>query len=253
MVEPRAWAEQAENHPVLPDANAERLAGYGVMGLPFATGHVLALRRFPASSVGRGFTSVWHRSPEGDWTFYADVAPAQSCPRYFQGGSARTVLAPIHLAWRSDRALAVTIGDDAWLDWEITLAATPVTRLLSTLGGVMPEVAWQSCGVLAVMGRLAGPLLGAGRVRLHGRTPNHQWFLVNPLRIWSVQSSRARLGGRDLGAPAPLPDQARLADFWVPQRGLFALGRAFFEPFDAARHLAPTSEATPATGPRARA
>jgi hypothetical protein len=31
--------------------------------------------------------------------------------------------------------------------------------------------------------------------------------------------------------------QARLADFWIPQRGLFAVGRAFLEPLDAARHV----------------
>jgi hypothetical protein len=35
-----------------------------LMGLPLASGHILAMRRFPASSVGPGYTSVWHRGPE---------------------------------------------------------------------------------------------------------------------------------------------------------------------------------------------
>ena len=41
----------------------ERFSGYGVMGLPFRSGHVLALRRFPVTSVGPGYTSVWWRDP----------------------------------------------------------------------------------------------------------------------------------------------------------------------------------------------
>ena len=45
---------------VLPSGGEERFAGYGVMGLPFASGHVLAMRRFPASSIGPGYSSVWH-------------------------------------------------------------------------------------------------------------------------------------------------------------------------------------------------
>ena len=52
-------------------------------GVSFASGHVLALRCFPASSIGPGYTSLWHRDPDGRWTFYATVPPAQSCARYF--------------------------------------------------------------------------------------------------------------------------------------------------------------------------
>jgi hypothetical protein len=53
----------------LPAGGGERFAGYGVMGLPFRSGHVLAMRRFPASSIGPACTSVWHRSPDGRWVF----------------------------------------------------------------------------------------------------------------------------------------------------------------------------------------
>lgn len=253
MAEPRAWAERLEREPRLPaalSAPAERLAGYGVMGLPFASGHVLALRRFPASSIGPGFTSVWHRAPDGAWTFYADAPPAQACPRYFADSAARTVLAPIRLTWSAERALEVRIEGDVRLDWELTLAPTPATRALTALGSVLPEAAWRRRWALALLGRVAGPTLRSGRVRLHGHTPNRQWFVVNPLLIWAVRDSRARLGGRDLGPPAPLARQARLADFWLPQRGLFAVGRAFVEPFDAARHLGPAARTAPEGIPR---
>ncbi len=44
------------------------------------------------------------------------------------------------------------------------------------------------------------------------------------------------MADRDLGGVAPLPVQMRLGDFWVSQRGIFAIGRAYFEPLDSARH-----------------
>ncbi len=159
MTEPRAWAERIERHPMLPDANAKRFAGYGVMGLPFASGHILALRRFPSSSVGPGFTTIWHRSPEGIWAFYSDVPPSRSCPRYFSGGTARTVLTPIHLTWLGDRVLTVQIADNPSLDWQITLDSTPTTRLLNAMGGFIPESVWLRRRFFALMGRIAGPML----------------------------------------------------------------------------------------------
>ncbi len=45
-----------------------------------------------------------------------------------------------------------------------------------------------------------------------------------------------RRGGIDIGAPGPLPQQEHLGDFWIPQRGLFVIGQAFFEPLDPTRH-----------------
>ncbi|HEY6476831.1 MAG TPA: hypothetical protein VI456_09645, partial [Polyangia bacterium] len=43
----------------------EEMRGFGVVGLPFASGDVLCLRRFPASTFGPGYHSVWHRTPGG--------------------------------------------------------------------------------------------------------------------------------------------------------------------------------------------
>ena len=80
---PRDHALKVEDEALLPGSTWERFSGYGVMGLPFASGHILALRRFPASSVGSGYSSVWHRTPTGRWTFYANVEPSLSCARYF--------------------------------------------------------------------------------------------------------------------------------------------------------------------------
>ena len=49
---PRQAVEAVQAHPLLPTGDDERFTGYGVMGVPFASGHYLALRDFVATSVG---------------------------------------------------------------------------------------------------------------------------------------------------------------------------------------------------------
>ncbi|HZT66950.1 MAG TPA: hypothetical protein VFA11_14270 [Acidimicrobiales bacterium] len=66
-------------------------------------------------------------------------------------------------------------------------------------------------------------------MRLTGLTSNDQHFDANPLRIWYVTDSQASVG-RDLGPVGPLSEQAHMADFYFPQRGIFAVGRVFVTP-----------------------
>jgi hypothetical protein len=77
---------------------------------------------------------------------------------------------------------------------------------------------------------MAGRILGVGRVQLTGTTSNRQHFDANPLRIWYVTESRAFVDGQDLGPTGPLKEQAHIADFYIPQRGVFAVGRVFVSP-----------------------
>lgn len=232
-----AWkrVERLEAEHPLPEGTEERFAGYGVMAAPFGSGDVLALRRFPASSLGEGYTSVWHRDPQGAWTIWSDHAPLESCPRYFGSAVERSVVAPIEVHWRSPRRLEVRVPS-ADLRWELELGSTWATRLLNLVSRVMPARLWHSRRMLKWVGRFAGPLLHAGRLGLSGKVPNGQDFLMNPLTVYVLRTSAASLGGRTMERLAPLPKQAHLGDFWVPQRGLFAIGRAFFEPADPRRH-----------------
>src|SRR5215207_9170505 len=84
-------------------------------------------------------------------------------------------------------------------------------------------------------GGATGPRDGA--LRLAGHTPNGQAYVANPRRIWLVTGGRAVVDGRELGETGPLPEQGRLGDFLIPQRGIFATVSAFLESFDASRHL----------------
>jgi hypothetical protein len=206
----------------------DRFSGYSVVGLPFASAHVLALRRFPSSSLGPGYTSVWHRDPSGRWTFYSTVAPELSCARYFGGQIDRNIVAPIRIEWESASRFRVTIG--AVLDWQVTLASSLTTRALNLIAAAIPEGSWQSAPLLRLLGRTANAALGTGRLNLTGAAPNGQRFIANPRRLWLIASSRAVVDGRDLGPVGRLPEQAVLGDFRIPQRGLFAVARARFEP-----------------------
>jgi hypothetical protein len=194
------------------------------MGLPFGSGHVLGLRRWTASSVGEGFTSIWHRDPEGRWTFYESTRSEIACTRYFGAGVERVQVGPIRLDWQGPRRLHVS---SAAVDWTITLRPTPVTRTLTAIGSAIPIALWRSRTVLNVMGRAAGRALDVGKVKLTGLTSNGQCFDANPLRIWYVVDSRAVVEGTELGAIGRLREQAHLADFYFPQQGLFAIGRVF--------------------------
>jgi hypothetical protein len=227
MREPAEIVEDIERHPKLPPGSEERFFGYGVMGLPFRSGHVLGLRRFPASSIGPGYRSIWHRDLDGRWTFYQDQPAELACTRYFGAEVDEVRQGPIRIDWTGPRGFEVRAGDGE-LEWMVEVGSTPVTRALNGLGSVLPVRAWRSTAVLSVMSRVAGIALRTDRVRLSGLAPNGQRFVANPRAVWVATASRATVAGADLGEMGPAPEQAQLRDFAIPQRGMFVIGRAFF-------------------------
>jgi hypothetical protein len=108
-----------------------------LMGLPLASGHILAMRRFPASSVGPGYTSVWHRGPSGAWTFYADAKPGVACTRFFGAAVTDAIETPIAVDWTGPHELRVAIPAVAF-EWDVGLGATPAPSLG---GGPKPSLA----------------------------------------------------------------------------------------------------------------
>lgn len=228
-MKPRERIQQIELCPLLPSGSSDRFAGYAVIGLPFRSGHVLALRRFPASSLGPGYTSIWHRDPAGNWTFYSTIAPEQSCSRYFDSQIEENVHAHIRLEWNGSNEFRVIADGARPLMWEVKLTETVASRLMNAAAYFIPDAWWQSGLMLRAMAFAARIALGTGKMNLAGRTPNGQKFIANPKQVWLVKSSRAIVNGVDVGAVGPLPAQARLNEFLIPQRGIFAVARAFLE------------------------
>lgn len=232
---PRAAVEAASE---LPRGSDERIAGSGVMGLAFESGDYLSLRCMKPS-FGDQYTAVWHRNADDEWTVYSTATPQFSCERYIGAACAHpSVRTEIDVEWLDERTVRVSIPGT--LDWTVAVTSTPVTRVMSAMGRLMPHSMWVNRAVLASMGRMAGPMLGVGKVRLSGVMPNRQRFTAAPVEIWAVQTSRATLFGRDLGIPKPLTEQTRISDFWLPQKGIFMRGFGHFENFDGERHVSAT-------------
>ena len=233
----RAWAERMEAAASPLGGPDERFIGYGVMGLPFAGGHYLVLRRWPSNPFERPYSSVWHRTPDGHWTFYVDAAANASCPRYADVAIDEAVFSAIEVGWDGPARLTVRVAD--WVTWTMVLGSSTATAVLSAVAGVLPAAALSNRAVLAAMGAAAGPMLGAGRIRMAGTSPNGQWFTTEPSRVWTITDSTATVEGADLGAPGRLPEQAMLGEVPLPQRGLFWAGDARLERFDPLKHRAP--------------
>src|SRR5689334_8173252 len=83
----------------------EYVRGWGVFGLPFDSGHVLALRVFPQSTFGP-YRTIWHRDPDGAWSIYG-AAPDldKACPRYYGPACSHVAHATIGLDWTGPSTL----------------------------------------------------------------------------------------------------------------------------------------------------
>lgn len=238
-------SEQAHPAQLLPTGSCERFAGYAVMGMPFSSGHYLAFRRFPASSVGPGYHAVWLRSPDGRWTFHADQPAEFSCARYFGAGFSEVHRSLVAIHWADPWQLEVEVP--GVVQWELEFATTGATSAATAMARHMPAALWSSDRLLGAMGTAMGPMLRTGHMALAGRVPNGQSFRARPLRVWAVKDGRATVAGKDVGTPQPLPQQERLADFWLPQRGLFAADLAISFPSTAPQ---PAPQPSPHPGSR---
>ena len=228
---PRDLAFAMEGHRMVPEGSGERFAGYGILGLSFASGHVLAFRRITASSLGLPYTTVWHRDPGGTWTLFGDVEPGMSCPRYFGKAIQRVVLQGMELSWDGSLEVSLRIPE-VRLQWGMRLARDASTVGLSAGGRLLPGPLWEREKVVSALERLGGWMLGLGKMSLKGTAPNGQRFWMAPRVLWRVAASAAVLDGEDLGMLGPLPKQVRLGDFWIPNRGILAFGETGFDALD---------------------
>src|SRR5690242_20722147 len=120
--QPQSSAQAPPTLAELPEDPAEHFAGYAVLGLPFTSGHYLAFRDFPVSSVGPGYRSLWHRTPGGEWTIYANTAPEFSCARYFGAAVQHTVETDVDIQWSGPFTAQITVP--GILDWHLQMCTS---------------------------------------------------------------------------------------------------------------------------------
>ena len=204
----------------------EYVRGWGVFGLPFDSGHVLALRVFPQSSFGP-YRTLWHRDPGGSWSIYADASRVEyACPRYYGPACEYVGATRIELDWTGPRTVHVTM-DEPSLDWTVTVARSPLMGLLNPLSAAMPLSSWRPQALVRARERLA-QALGMGRLQMSGMMPSGHSGLLMPQRMYLVNQSTAVLDGSDLGNPTRLDENPTLGGVPLPARGVLAIGQAMW-------------------------
>ena len=207
----------------------EWVEGFGVMAMPFTSGHVLVLRAFPHNSFAP-YKSIWHRTPEGTWTIFVDGASMETaCPRYFGAAAKETRSARIDLTWIGPMDLEVT-AEPPGLRWTMSLTEPPYLRALNAASSRLPEAAWRSSFVLRGMELMASVVLGMGEVQLAGPVPSGHWATLTPRRMYFVRNTHAELAGLDLGSPVKATTPPTIGAMRLPSKPAFAVGRAFFKP-----------------------
>jgi len=206
----------------------EYVRGWGVYALPLDTGHVLALRVFPENDFAP-YRTIWHRSPEGDWSIYADSPRLDiACPRYYDSASRRNEHANISLRWTGPMDLSIEM-EIPRLTWNLSMTTTGPLTVMNGISRSLPESLWRTPFVLRAFERLGRKFFDMGDVTLSGNAPNGHFAIVMPRRMFPVASATVRLEGEDLGRPARFERNPSIGRLRLPARPIFAVGRAYFE------------------------
>lgn len=213
----------------------EFVRGWGVFGAPFSSGHVLALRVFPQNDFAP-YRTLWHRSPEGEWSIYYDGPAAETtCPRYYGAAARSNLPCRIDLTWTGPMSLTVEI-DAPPGRWEMEMTTSSLFTIMGAVGSRIPERAWHSPAVHRVMELAAKRVLGLGSIRMAGTMPNGQYGVLAPQRLFPIVRSHAQLNGVDLGHTIRATDNPRIGDIPLTARPVLAIGRAYFEILDPEEH-----------------
>jgi hypothetical protein len=213
----------------------EYVRGWGVFGLPFDSGHVLALRVFPKNDFAP-YRTLRHRTPDGQWSIYVDGARLDTaCPRSYGSACTRTGFARLNLEWTGPDSLCVSM-DEPRLKWTLTASETPMLRVLNAASAKMPLWSWRASLLVRMREVLAKRFLHMGDIRMAGTMPSGHDGILMPERMYFIEESTAELGGVDLGRPARAVSLPRIGDVALPARGVLAIGQTPWRIRDAAEY-----------------
>ena len=218
-----------------PWPNHEYVRGWGVFGLPFDSGHYLALRVFPENDFAP-YRTVWHRDPAGSWSIFADAPRLDiACPRFYAPACAVTADARIDVRWTGPMSLRITMEAPA-LDWTVEATETSLLRIVNAISPGLPLWTWKRASLLRARELMAERLLGLGPIRLKGRMPSGHVGTLMPQRMYFIESSSATLDGDNLGRPTHTAGPIDIGGVPLPCRGVLAVGQAAWEILDPAEY-----------------
>jgi hypothetical protein len=206
-----------------------------VFGLPFDSGHYLALRVFPENDFAP-YSTLWHRDLSGSWSIFADAPRLDvACPRYYGPACAVTAHAKIKLQWTGLASLLVEMDSPA-LSWTVNVGETPVLRVMNRVSPRLPLWTWKHASLLRAREWMARRVLGLGPIKLRGPMPSGHIGTLMPSRMYAIESSTATLDGEDLGRPTRLATPVDIGGVPMPSRGVLAMGQAAWEILDAVEY-----------------
>lgn len=227
-------SELSERRSRAPWAYHEHFKGWGVFGLPFDSGHVLALRVVPESDFG-SYRTLWHRDPSGNWAIYVDGPRLDTaCPRFYSKALTHTGFAHIELDWTAPDSLHISM-DRPHIDWSLTARTTLPLEVLNVVSARLPLSTWRP-RVLVHAREVIASWLGMGRLEFAAVMPNGQSGTVMPQQIYFIDRSTAVIDGADLGLPIHARENPTIGSVPLPARGVLATGRAILRIADIAAY-----------------
>jgi hypothetical protein len=221
----------------------EYVRGWGVFGLPFDSGDVLALRVFPDNDFSP-YRTLWHRDADGQWSIYVDGARLDTaCPRYYGPACAYTGFSRIDLEWTGPASLRITMEKPS-LVWTLVAYETPILHALNAVSPWLPLWTWRYPSLVRGREIIAKRVLGMGDIRMSGTMPSGHVGTLMPERMYFIDVATATLDGRDLGRPSVVNPNPRIGSVTLPARGVLAIGQAMWQirdPFEYAHMRAQTS------------
>lgn len=209
-----------------PWADYEYARGYAVMALPFSSGHLLGLRVFPENDFAP-YKSVWHRTPEGEWSIYNDgPSLATTCPRWWGPVLKHAALVPLSVTWTGPNELRVEM-EAKQLVWTMSMSARPIHRVLNAVSASLPLWTWKPAPLVRVREWMAKHVYDMGDLRFTFEAPTGRYAIVMAEKLFIIDSSSASWEGRDLGEPVQLDANPTIGDIPLPTRPSFVVGQGF--------------------------
>lgn len=226
---------------VAPWPGFEHAAGWGVFGLPFDSGHFLAMRVIPVSDFGP-YRTLWHRDPQGRWAIYVDGPRVDTaCPRYFGPACDYTGLRALSIDWEGPASVRVRM-ESPDIDWRFTARETPALRAMNRAHGALPLSTWRSPVLIWAREGMVRAL-GMGSLTLSGTMPSGHVGTVMPTRIYLIDEATATVDGVDLGHPVRTATNPSIGGFALPARGVLAVGQGAWEIRDPREYALTRSQA----------
>jgi hypothetical protein len=206
----------------------EYVKGWGVFGLPFDSGHVLALRVFPENDFSP-YRTLWHRDPQDRWSIYVDGRTADTaCPRYYGAACNHVGHAQIQLTWTGPVSLRVTMDQPA-LEWTLTARQTPLLRAMNAISPRLPLSTWRSPRLVHAREVTARRALGLGDIKMSGTMPSGHEGILMPQRMYFIDDTAAVLDGVDLGRATHVNPNPHIGGVPLPARGVLAIGQGAWQ------------------------